>query len=460
VNYSFRNRYLLTFTYRADGSSRFVGANRWGYFPSGAASWKVSEESFFKNWNPTWWDNATIRVGYGLTGNENIRGYYPYLTPISQGQFYVLGKDEVRVNGSAPGLGNPDVKWETVKQFNLGLDLSFLRGRLGLTADYYIKKTDDILLSQSIPRTSGFGSMTRNVGGVDNRGFELTVNWRETRGDFSYGISANASYYQNKVTNLGTTAALTSSFTYDYALIDLQPAIGNNIRSVVGRPLNEFYGYVTDGIFQSQAEIDSYVNSKGVKIQPDAKPGDFRFKDLDDNGSIGTADQDFIGHSQPDVVYGLALDARWKNLDINMLWQGVFGGDIYNAAKFYFHKFDGTANTRTSYIGSYWSETNKSGTQPALTHNSARNDRNYKNSDWYVEDGDFLRLREIQLGYNLTPNFGGGVRPAIRVYLAASNLFTITGYSGFEPEIGTDNSVDRGIYPQARTYRVGTVINF
>ncbi len=459
INYNLLDRYLITVSMRADGSSRFIGSNRWGYFPSGAVAWKLSEENFFKDWDPSWWNSLKIRVGYGEIGNERINSYYPYLTPIQQRQYYTLGVNQVRLNGSSPsGIGNPEAKWETSTQFNVGADFLFLGGKLNFTADYYIRKTNDILLSQQIPRVSGFGSMVRNVGGMENKGFELSSGYRDQKGDFSYSINANMAFVRNKVTNLGTATSLVAGFSYDYALIDLQGAFGNIIRSEIGKPYGQFYGYVTDGIFQTQEEINQYVK-EGNLIQPDALPGDFKFKDLNDNGKIDTGDMTFIGNPIPDINYGLSVDLAYKNFDLSLLFQGVWGNDIYYAAKYYFMRFDARHNVRTEFFDNYWRGSGTSNSEPIVTRDLSRNTRNFRNSDYYVEDGSYLRLKNIQLGYNFKPNLGNGLKPSIRVYIAAQNLFTITNYSGFEPEV-SDISVDRGQYPQARSFMLGTVINF
>ena len=460
INYNLLNRYLITVSIRADGSSRFLKENRWGYFPSAAVAWKLSEEGFFKNWNPGWLNTVKVRAGYGEIGNENISSYYPYLTPIAQQQYYTLGQSQDRINGAAPsGIGNSDAKWETSTQLNFGLDVSLFSNRLSITADYYIRKTNDILLKQQIPGISGFGSMVRNVGGMQNKGFEFTVGFKGNKGAFSYDINGNLALVKNKVTSLGTSNALVASFPYDYSLIDLQRALGNVIRSEVGRPYGQFYGYMTDGIFQNRAEIDAYVKD-GQLIQPDAEPGDFRFKDLNNNGKIDDGDMNFLGTPIPDITYGLSFDATYKHFDLSILFQGVAGNDIYNAAKYYYMRFDGKQNVRSEYLKTYWRGENTSNTQPVPTKDLTRNSRNFRNSDYYVENGSYLRLKNIQLGYNFSPRLAEGFKPSIRIYVAAQNLFTISGYSGFDPEVATDLSVDRGQYPQAQSFMIGTVINF
>lgn len=460
INYNLLNRYLITVSIRADGSSRFLKENRWGYFPSAAVAWKLSEEGFFKNWNPGWLNTVKVRAGYGEIGNENISSYYPYLTPIAQQQYYTLGQSQDRINGAAPSaIGNSDAKWETSTQLNFGLDVSLFSNRLSITADYYIRKTNDILLKQQIPGISGFGSMVRNVGGMQNKGFEFTVGFKGNKGAFSYDINGNLALVKNKVTSLGTSNALVASFPYDYSLIDLQGALGNIIRSEVGRPYGQYYGYMTDGIFQNRAEINAYVKD-GQLIQPDAEPGDFKFRDLNNNGKIDDGDMNFLGNPIPDITYGLSLDATYKNFDLSILLQGVAGNDIYNAAKYYYMRFDGKQNVRKEYLKAYWRGENTSNTQPVPTKDLTRNSRNFRNSDYYVENGSYLRLKNIQLGYNFSPRLAEGFKPSIRIYVAAQNLFTISGYSGFDPEVATDLSVDRGQYPQAQSFMIGTVINF
>lgn len=459
VNYNLMGRYLFTGSFRADGSSRFLSNNRWGYFPSGAIAWKVSEENFFKSLGQNVVSSMKLRVGYGEIGNENINSFYPYLTPIRQQQYYTIGESQARVNGAGnASLGNPAVQWETSKQTNLGIDLMFLEGKLSSTVDYYIRKTDNILLSQQVPRISGSNSITRNVGGMENRGVELTVNYKENRKAFKYDISANVATVKNEVTSLGTSEALISSFAYDYVLIDFQGAFGSIIRSVVGRPYGQFYGWRTDGIFQNQSEIDNYLFN-GTKIQPTAKPGDFKFQDLNNDGKINDSDKDYIGSPIPNLTFGLTFNASYKRFDMSLSFQGQAGNDIYNAAKYYFMKFDGRQNVRTGLLDNYWKGENTSNTQPIITQNLGRNDANFRNSDFYIEDGSYVRLRNVQVGYNFSPVVTSTFKPDCRLYVSAQNLLTLTGYSGFEPEV-SGIGVDRGVYPQSTSFMVGTVINF
>ncbi len=464
VNYNLLGRYLFTASFRADGSSRFVAANRWGYFPSGAFAWRISDEPFFKdNVSRSIVSEAKFRIGWGQIGNERIDDYYPYMTGIEQQQYYTIGSGGgTRVNGAEPdGIGNSEVMWETSEQFNVGLDLGFLNDKLTFTGDFYIRKTDNILLSQTVPALSGFTSMIRNVGGIENRGVELAISWKDDIGDFSYSISGNVSFNKNTVTSLGTATSLSSTIDYDNALIDLQGQFSNLIRSEVGRPYGQFYGYKFLGIFQSQEEIDNYTSADGTVIMPDALPGDSIYADLNGDGQITDADMTFIGDPNPDAIFGLSFDFSWKNFDLSLLFQGVAGNQIFNASKFYFVKFDGRQNVLKSAYMAAWDGEGTSNTIPimlAYTADASRITQNWWQSTNYVEDGSYLRLKSLQLGY--TFNFKvDKYSPSVRVYFSTQNLFTITKYSGIDPEI-PDNGVDCGQYPQPRTFMLGVNINF
>ena len=472
INYTLLNRYLLTVSYRADGSSRFVGSKKWGYFPSASFAWKISEEPFFKNWDQHFIDNAKFRIGWGQIGNERMNSYYPYQTSISQGQYYIIGDNPTRTNGAAPNsLGNADLQWETSEQFNTGVDLAFLKNRLTVTADYFIRKTDNILLDENVPRVSGTNTIKRNVGGMENRGLELTVGWKDDIGDFHYGIDGNVSFIKNEVTNLGKSGYLSSSFAYDYALIDMQGQFSGVLRSEPGHPFNSFYGYQFLGVFQDQAEIDNYKSADGTVIQPTAQPGDSKFADIagafdaDGNpipdGKIDANDMTFIGNPHPAATFGLNISLGWKNFDLSMLWQGVAGVDIFNASKYYFNKFDGTQNVLASAYKSGWSGKGSTNLVPitlAGSRDAARNSQNWWQSTMYIEDGSYFRLKNIQLGYTLKPAFLASGQ-SIRLYVSAQNLLTFTRYSGLDPEI-PGNGIDRGQYPQPRAFIFGVNMNF
>ncbi len=464
VNYTLLDRYLLTASFRADGSSRFVGSKKWGYFPSGAFAWKINEEPFFKNIDQNWLTSAKLRLGWGQIGNEKISSYYPYQTSIAQNRYYVLG-DKERVNGAALStLGNTVLQWETSEQYNVGLDLGFLDLRLTAAIDAYIRKTDNILLSESVPRLSGTGSIIRNVGGMENRGVEIAVGWKDNIGGFSYNIDGNISFVKNKVTNLGTSGILQSNgLTYDYALIDFYGQFDNIVRSTVGNPYGQFYGYKMLGIFQDQAEIDNYKSADGTVIMPRAKPGDSKFEDIDGDGKISSSDMTIIGDPNPTAVYGLSFGANWKNFDLSVLFQGTFGNDIFNASKFYFEKFDGRQNVLKSAYKAGWSGKGSTNDRPitlAYDADDARNSQNWWQSTMYIEDGSYFRMKNLQIGYTIEPKFSSSatVKPSFRIYFSAQNLLTFTKYSGFDPEV-SDNGVDAGQYPQPRTFVFGLNIN-
>jgi len=463
INYNLLNRYLFTVSFRADGSSRFLGRKKWGYFPSGAFAWKISEEPFFKNSNQKVISNMKLRLGWGQIGNERISSYYPYQTGISQNQYYIIGDDKTRVNGTlVSGLGNPDLQWETSEQANIGLDMGFLSERLTATVDAYIRKTDNILLNESVPRVSGSRTITRNVGGMQNKGIEIAIGWKDDIGDFSYGIDVNASFVKNEVTNLGASGLLQSNgLTYDYALIDFQGQFNNIIRSVPGLPYGLFYGYDFLGIFQNQQEIDNYKSSDGKVIMPNAKPGDSKFRDTDGDGKISSKDMVIIGDPNPVAVYGLNLNFGYKGFDFSMLFQGTAGNDIFNASKFYFCKFDGRQNTLASSYKKGWDGEGTSNSVPIVladSQNAARNQQNWWQSSMYVEDGSYFRLKNLQLGYTFGFKTKSEAKPSLRVYFSASNVFTVTRYSGVDPEV-SGNGVDGGQYPQPRTFIIGLNFN-
>ena len=284
--------------------------------------------------------------------------------------------------------------------------------------------------------------------------------WKDDVRDFRYDINANLSLIKNEVTNLGKAGYLASSFAYDYALIDFQGQFSNLLRSEPGHPFNQFYGYKFLGIFQNQAEIDNYKNSQGQTIMPNAKPGDSIFEDRNDDGKINSSDMTFIGDPNPKVTYGININLGWKNFDLSMLWQGVQGVDIFNASKFYFEKFDGRQNVYASSYQKGWSGEGSTNSTPitlAYSKDDTRNNQNWWQSTMYVEDGSYFRLKNIQLGYTLNRKIGGTSR-SFRFYFSAQNLLTITKYSGLDPEI-SDGGVDRGQYPQPRTFLFGVNVN-
>ncbi|WP_321335501.1 TonB-dependent receptor [uncultured Bacteroides sp.] len=450
INYSYDDRYLATVNFRADGSSKFAKNNRWGYFPSLSVGWRISNEEFFKNLNiDNAMSNLKLRVGWGQNGNQRIDTSAP-LTLIGT-------NDEMQWyfgNGYSQGytptyVGNADIKWETSQQTNVGVDMSFLRNSLDVSMDFYVKKTSDMLLNMPIPSFGAFpNSPYFNAGNLKNTGFELVANYRNHIGrDFNYNIGANLSTYKTKVTKL----------TSEYLS-------GNVSRTYVGGPIGRFWGYKQIGIFQNQAEIDSYVDKDGTKIQPNAKPGDFKFAKLGESGQLNDDDdRTFIGNPNPDIIYGFNLGFAYKSFDLSMAFQGTLGNDIWNVAKGTLSSA-GRQNALEEAYTKAWTKEGDNAKYPRITNSDSNN--NMRNSSFYVEDGSYLRLQNIQLGYTIPEALCLKTKlfSSCRFYISGQNLLTLTGYSGLDPELGINSPLDMGVdtthYPSSRTFTVGVNMQF
>ena len=445
VNYNYDEKYLLEAVVRRDGSSNFGSKNKYAVFPSVSLGWVPTRESFMEN-RPDWISFMKVRLSWGQNGNEEI-GAFGYTSMMSLGYNAVV--DGKVVTGAKPaGYVNEDLKWETSEQTDLGLDLRFLNNSLSFSVDYFVKKTKDMLLKVPLPEYTGFRDMSSNVGTVENKGFEFEASYRFRVGPVDLSVGGNASYVKNEVTELGAGRT---------ELHWLGGGLGGAVTHMEsGRPYGFFYGYVTDGIFQNQSQIDRYVNSKGKKIQPDAQPGDVRYKDLDDSGSISDQDRAVIGDPNPKWTYGFSLNANWKNFDLYAFFQGAQNVDIY---KLYRRSNVTYGNWEKEWLGR-WHGEGTSNRLPRLEEGDPRHNMNWV-SDLFVEDGSYLRLKVLQLGYQLPVNL---TRKAfvqkLRLYVQAENLFTITDYSGYDPEVGTRHGFDGGTYPQARTFTIGANIVF
>ncbi len=452
LNYSYDGRYLATVSFRADGSSKFSKENRWGYFPSFSLGWRIIDEDFFKNLN--WTKNISnlkLRIGWGQNGNQNIDSDAALTTiGTNDEDIYFMGGDDSYIQGYGPtNMGNSDIKWETSQQTNIGLDAGFFKERLLLSLNYYIKKTKDMLLEVPIPAFAGYTNYPwQNAGNVTNKGFEITIDYKNKIGQLAYSLEGNASFYKNKVTSLGT---------------DNDPLYGSVSKTEIGGPMSRFYGYEQKGIFQNQDEIDSYVGSDGDLIQPYAVPGDFKFADLDDDGSIDDGDRTYIGNPHPDLIYGFNINLAYKNIDFSAFFQGTLGNDIYNGTKASFCS-PGYQNALADAYTKAWKEEGDQASYPRIS--TTDDNDNFKTSDWYVEDGSFLRLQNVQLGYNLSSALCQKTKliSSCRFYISGQNLFTITGYSGLDPEIGSDDPLEMGYdgtrYPSSRTIMIGANIKF
>lgn len=451
INYTYDNRYLATVNFRADGSSRFAKNNRWGYFPSFSFGWRISEEPFFKNSGMAkWTDNLKLRVGWGQNGNQRIDATAP-LT--------LIGTDNEKKwyfgNGFSQGYvpiyqGNADIKWETSQQTNIGLDATMFNNTLNISADYYIKNTKDMLLQMPIPSFGAFSnSPFFNAGDVRNNGFEFTASYNNHAGALIYNVGLNLSTYKTTVTRL-TSEYLTGSVSRTYE----------------GGPIGRFWGYRQIGIFQSQEEIDSYVDAKGNKIQPNAHPGDFKFAKLGDGIGALNDDEDrtFIGDPNPDLIFGFNFGLSYKGFDLSAAFQGTLGNDIYNAAKGTL-SVPGYQNALAdAYTKAWTKEGDLSAVWPRITTNNDNN--NWRVSSFMVEDGSYVRLQNLQIGYTLPEKWLAALVyvKSMRVYMSAQNLFTITSYSGLDPDLGSSSALSLGYdntrYPSSRTFMFGVNMTF
>ena len=471
VNYSLNDTYLLQANVRVDGSSKFAKKNRWGVFPSVSLGWKFSNEKFMQPLRG-WLSSGKLRVGYGLLGNNRIDvlSRYTYLT---SGFNYPYGfGNEILYQGStATVLGNDGIKWEKSESYNAALDLGLFNNRLTFTIEYFNRKTSDMLLR--VPTVSSAGldtSPMTNAGAVRNYGWEYDARWRDNIGkDWRYEVGFNLSWIKNKVVSLGTGnepiwgANLSESSIGDYVT-----------KTVVGQPIGSFYGYVTDGIFQSMEEVRNSAQYDPTKIDADqtTHPGDFRFKDIDHDNRITANDRTFLGSPLPDFVFGVPMSVGYKNIDLSLFFQGQTGNKIFNVTDYYLYNA-ANGNVYADLMEKNWSgqladsrkwlPMNTNATVPDLRSGDAA--RNFRASDFFVKDGSYVRLKELRLTYTFPQRILSKLKITnLALSLTAYNLLTITGYDGLDPEVGkvvgTESNnlnmgVDQGNYPQARSFTFG-----
>jgi TonB-dependent starch-binding outer membrane protein SusC len=448
LSYNYDERYMLQATIRRDGSSRFGSNNKYATFPSFSLGWNVTNESFMEK-RPDWFTNMKLRFSWGKNGNENI-GDFGYVVLTSSGNNYILGNGENVITGvKASGLANPDLKWEESKQTDIGADFGFFNNALTFTVDWYKKTTNGMLMTMNIPSYVGETKPIGNVGKMQNTGLEFELSYKFKVSDANFRIAGNASYLKNKLLEYGNEQG--------WANLDAFQGAGTISRAQNGLPFPFFYGYKTNGIFQNQAEIDSYVNASGTKIQPEAKPGYVRFVDVDGDGKISASDRTKIGKGMPDWTFGLNFSAAWKGFDFNMMWQGVEGNDIFDATR----RIDISATNLPSWMMARWTGEGTSNKYPAFI---LGDNANWQSSDLYVSNGSYLRLKNVQLGYTLPQRLTQKMFISkLRLFVSAENLLTFTKYAGFDPEIssgGTSLGIDYGVYPQARVWTVGFNIGF
>ena len=447
LSYNYAERYMLQATVRRDGSSRFGANNKWATFPSVSVGWNLTNEPFMEE-RPNWLTSTKVRLSWGKNGNENI-GNFRYTANVSTGNNYVFGApgSQTIIMGSKPsGTPNADLKWEESEQYDAGIDFGFFDNALTFTVDYFYKKTNGMLKQMAIPSYLGESLPYGNVGTMKNEGVEFEVGYKYHKSDFQFGISANVSYLKNELINLGNADG--------FEMGDHVHQIGNVSRSENGYPYPFFYGFKTNGILQNQKEADEY----NAKYGATAEPGDVRFVDLNNNNTIDDGDKTMIGKGTPDWTFGINLTAAYKNWDFSMLFSGAIGQEI----------LDVTRRTDCRYVNlpeefmNRWHGEGTSNSMPRFTWTN--NNDNYRISDLYVHNGDYARIKNMQIGYTLpqawTQKF---FVSRLRLYVAAENLLTLTSYKGLDPELGGDersNGIDRGYYPQARTYTVGLNLTF
>jgi TonB-linked SusC/RagA family outer membrane protein len=419
-NYGYDNKYFATATIRADASSRFGPNNKWGYFPSVAAGWVISKEKFMEK--ADWISNLKLRASWGQSGNQEISDHQWY-------NLYTLGTDPHLIR-----IGNPDVKWETTTQTNVGVDLAILKNKITFTVDYFSKITDDILLNVVPPGTVGnFLPTSVNSASVSNKGFEFGLNLQNNDHEFKYGINANLATLKNNVDRLQQNV---SNITDD----------ATHTKTVVGQPISSYFGYQFDGIYQNAAEVSSHLFTAANGTQP----GDIKFKDLNNDGQINADDRTFIGSSIPKVTYGFNFNADYKNFDFSFLLQGVAGVDRYNDSKQILNYDSRPFNSTTDVLNS-WTGEGTSNTTPRVTFNDNGGSRV---SSVFVEDASYLRLKNIEIGYTFLKSIPGV--SSLRLYVSGQNLFTITDYIGLDPE--STSLIDRGTYPQSTAFIFGVKV--
>ena len=451
ISYNFDERFLAQATLRRDASSHFGPNNKWGTFPSFSLGWNVKNEAFLKD-NPVI-SMAKVRASWGINGKDNLSDFL-YAVYAQSGNNYIFGSganatEAVNIGVKASGLANPNAKWEQSIQTDFGVDLGLWGNQFTATLDYYIKDASGMLMEMQVPTYAGDSAPTGNVGTMRNSGIEIDLGYRGAIGDFNYGIKANASYNVNKLTKLADDSSYIITSTHK---------IGSLTRGEVGEVFPYFWGWKTDGVFQNMDEVNAYVNDKGELIQPNAQPGDFRWKDINNDGVINDDDRTKLGKGIPDWTFGLTLTFDWKGLDFSMLLQGQLGAQALNV----------TRRTDLYYINlpksilNRWTGEGSTNKYPRFAFDSAN--ENYRVSDYWMEDASFLRARNIQLGYTLPANL---TRKAfisrLRLYTQVENAFTLTKYTGCDPEVSggfREVGVDRGVYPQNRTFTFGVNVTF
>lgn len=440
VNYSFDNKYLLTATVRRDGTSRITKSNRWGTFPSFSAAWRVSEESFYKKNNIL--NDFKFRVGYGITGNQAVLDNYAAVTRLKTAQYVFNGTPVSTLYPLV--MPNPNIKWETVKQGNIGFDASMFSQRINVTFDAYIKNTTDMLVSMVVPITTGYSDTYTpmiNAGEVRNKGWELTISSQNMKGAFEWNTDFNVSYNQNKVVKLNNGVTIYSGVKHHEE----------------GRPVDSFYGWVTNGIFQNWDEVNNYAHQyQGADASNGTAPGDIKFLDINNDGVVNDYDRTYIGNPTPAWSFSMNNSFNYKDFDLQVFLQGVAGNEIYNTNRVTLEGMY-TIRNQTTKVLDRWIGEGTSNSVPRAIYSDPN--KNTRTSTRFIEDGSYLRLKNVTLGYTLPQSLSKKAYiNNLRVYMSAQNLLTLTKYSGFDPEV--QGGVDNSNYPLTRTISFGIDIKF
>ena len=457
ANYNYKEKYLITAIFRADGSSNFAPGKQWGYFPSISGGWVLTSESFMET-QQKWLEFFKLRVSWGQNGNQSITPFQ-YLSTVASdadGNYaFDRGVQKTLSSGAYPNiLPSPDISWETSEQTNIGFDSRFLRSRLGLAFDWYSKVTRDWLVQTPILASYGTGASFINGGDVENRGVEVALNWKDKAGEFTYDVNLNLACNKNKVLNIANSEGIIHGAAN--VLSNNTPEV---YRAQVGYPIGYFWGFKTTGVFQNENDILNYVNSKGEMLQPTAKPGDVKFVDFNGDGKFISGDEDktMIGNPNPELTMGLSFSMGYKGFDLSMNSTGVFGNSVIQN----FRTFGLPQQNYPIDILGRWTEEGTSDRLPRMMYSPHPNFMNI--SDLYVQDASYLRITNFTFGYDFKKIWKNAPLQQLRAYVAVNNLATFTKYTGMDPNVGYGEEswakgVDIGFYPAPRTAMFGVSI--